>query len=84
VSLTLIVTVVPGLVLGQGVRRFDIPGAVLLMAGRLTRCARDGNDQAMTGLPRELRDLIESGPIAHLSTVNPEGLHVPRRRVPGA
>jgi PPOX class probable F420-dependent enzyme len=27
----------------------------------------------MTGLPRELRDLIESGPMAHLSTVNPDG-----------
>lgn len=27
----------------------------------------------MTGLPRELRDLIESGPLAHLSTVNPDG-----------
>jgi len=27
----------------------------------------------MTGLPPELRDLIESGPLAHLSTVNPDG-----------
>lgn len=24
-------------------------------------------------LPRELRDLIESGPMAHLSTINPDG-----------
>jgi PPOX class probable F420-dependent enzyme len=24
-------------------------------------------------LPRELRDLIESGPLAHLSTINPDG-----------
>jgi len=24
-------------------------------------------------LPRELRDLIESGPVAHLSTINPDG-----------
>ena len=27
----------------------------------------------MTGLPRELRDLIESGPLTHLSTINPDG-----------
>ncbi|MFC5803423.1 PPOX class F420-dependent oxidoreductase [Streptomyces formicae] len=27
----------------------------------------------MTGLPPELRDLIESGPMAHLSTINPDG-----------
>jgi PPOX class probable F420-dependent enzyme len=27
----------------------------------------------MSGLPRELRDLIESGPMAHLSTINPDG-----------
>jgi PPOX class probable F420-dependent enzyme len=27
----------------------------------------------MTGLPRELRDLIESGPMAHLSTINADG-----------
>jgi PPOX class probable F420-dependent enzyme len=27
----------------------------------------------MSGLPRELRDLIESGPLAHLSTVNADG-----------
>jgi len=33
---------------------------------------RDGNDQVMS-LPRELRDLIESGPMAHLSTVNADG-----------
>jgi PPOX class probable F420-dependent enzyme len=27
----------------------------------------------MSGLPRELRELIASGPMAHLSTVNPDG-----------
>ena len=27
----------------------------------------------MSGLPRELRDLIASGPMAHLSTINPDG-----------
>lgn len=27
----------------------------------------------MSGLPRELRDLIESGPLAHLSTINADG-----------
>ncbi|MEU2432828.1 PPOX class F420-dependent oxidoreductase [Streptomyces sp. NPDC007861] len=27
----------------------------------------------MTGLPPELRDLIESGPMVHLSTINPDG-----------
>jgi PPOX class probable F420-dependent enzyme len=27
----------------------------------------------MSGLPSELRDLIESGPMAHLSTINPDG-----------
>ncbi|GAA5141244.1 PPOX class F420-dependent oxidoreductase [Pseudonocardia adelaidensis] len=27
----------------------------------------------MTGLPAELRDLIESGPLAHLSTINLDG-----------
>ena len=27
----------------------------------------------MSGLPRELRDLIESGPMAHLSTLNADG-----------
>jgi PPOX class probable F420-dependent enzyme len=27
----------------------------------------------MTGLPRELRDLIASGPMAHLSTINADG-----------
>jgi PPOX class probable F420-dependent enzyme len=27
----------------------------------------------MNSLPRELRDLIESGPMAHLSTINPDG-----------
>lgn len=27
----------------------------------------------MSGLPRELRDLIESGPLTHLSTVNADG-----------
>ncbi|MBY8881653.1 PPOX class F420-dependent oxidoreductase [Actinacidiphila acidipaludis] len=27
----------------------------------------------MSSLPRELRDLIESGPLAHLSTVNADG-----------
>src|SRR5260370_16207815 len=27
----------------------------------------------MNGLPRELRDLIESGRMAHLSTINPDG-----------
>jgi PPOX class probable F420-dependent enzyme len=26
-----------------------------------------------TPLPKELRDLVESGPLAHLSTVNPDG-----------
>src|SRR5215510_1289141 len=40
---------------------------------RLTRFAGDGDDQAMSGLPRELRDLIESGPMAHLSTINADG-----------
>jgi PPOX class probable F420-dependent enzyme len=34
---------------------------------------RDRGDQAMSGLPRELRDLIESGPLAHLSTINADG-----------
>jgi PPOX class probable F420-dependent enzyme len=27
----------------------------------------------MNALPRELRDLIESGPLAHLTTINPDG-----------
>ena len=27
----------------------------------------------MSGLPPELRDLIASGPLAHLSTINPDG-----------
>ena len=27
----------------------------------------------MSGLPRELRDMIESGPMAHLSTINADG-----------
>jgi PPOX class probable F420-dependent enzyme len=27
----------------------------------------------MSGLPRELRDLIESGPLAHLSTISADG-----------
>ena len=27
----------------------------------------------MTGLPKQLRDLVESGPLAHLSTINPDG-----------
>jgi PPOX class probable F420-dependent enzyme len=27
----------------------------------------------MSGLPRELRDLIQSGPMAHLSTINSDG-----------
>ncbi|MGP0036583.1 MAG: PPOX class F420-dependent oxidoreductase [Solirubrobacteraceae bacterium] len=27
----------------------------------------------MSGLPSELRDLIESGPMTHLSTINPDG-----------
>src|SRR6184192_1505770 len=27
----------------------------------------------MNSLPRELRDLIESGPLAHLSTINADG-----------
>jgi PPOX class probable F420-dependent enzyme len=27
----------------------------------------------MSALPTELRDLIESGPMAHLSTINPDG-----------
>jgi hypothetical protein len=27
----------------------------------------------MIGLPSELRDLIESGPLAHLSTINADG-----------
>jgi hypothetical protein len=27
----------------------------------------------MSGLPTELRDLIGSGPMAHLSTINPDG-----------
>ena len=26
-----------------------------------------------TPLPKELRDLVEAGPLAHLSTVNPDG-----------
>src|SRR5207253_8396275 len=35
--------------------------------------ARDGGDQAMSGLPSELRDLVESGALAHLSTINADG-----------
>jgi PPOX class probable F420-dependent enzyme len=31
------------------------------------------NHLRMPGLPRELRELIESGPLAHLSTVNADG-----------
>ena len=31
------------------------------------------NDQTAKGLPRELRDLIDSGPLAHLSTINADG-----------
>ena len=41
--------------------------------GTRLRWARARNDQDMSGLPRELRDLIESGPMAHLSTINPDG-----------
>ena len=28
---------------------------------------------SVSGLPSELRDLIESGPMTHLSTINPDG-----------
>jgi len=35
--------------------------------------SRDRNDQTVSGLPRELRDLIASGPMAHLSTINADG-----------
>src|SRR5205807_4887479 len=35
--------------------------------------ARDRENEAMSDLPRELRDLIASGPMAHLSTINPDG-----------
>ena len=38
-----------------------------------TMGTRDRSDQALTGLGRELRDLIASGPMAHLSTINPDG-----------
>src|ERR1700735_5139628 len=27
----------------------------------------------MSGLPRELRELLEGGPMVHLSTINPDG-----------
>ena len=35
------------------------------------RCDRNG--QAVTALPPELRALVASGPMAHLSTINPDG-----------
>ena len=38
-----------------------------------TMATYDGSDQAMNGLPSELRDLIESGPMVHLSTINADG-----------
>ena len=50
-----------------------------LRGGKFRACgdrydeARDEGGQAMSGLPRELRDLIESGPLAHLSTINADG-----------
>jgi PPOX class probable F420-dependent enzyme len=34
---------------------------------------RDGYDPAMSSLSSELRDLIESGPMVHLSTINADG-----------
>jgi Pyridoxamine 5'-phosphate oxidase len=34
---------------------------------------RDRGDQPLSGLLRELRDLIESGPMAHLCTINADG-----------
>jgi PPOX class probable F420-dependent enzyme len=33
----------------------------------------DRVEAAMSGLPSEVRELIESGPMAHLSTINPDG-----------
>ena len=35
--------------------------------------SRNRYDPGMSSLSRELRDLIESGPMAHLSTINPDG-----------
>jgi PPOX class probable F420-dependent enzyme len=34
---------------------------------------RARKDKAMSSLPSELRELIESGPLAHLSTINADG-----------
>lgn len=35
--------------------------------------AQAHNDQAISGVSRELRDLIASGPMTHLSTINADG-----------
>jgi PPOX class probable F420-dependent enzyme len=39
----------------------------------MASCPEDHSAKAMPGLPPELRELIESGPMAHLSTINPDG-----------
>jgi PPOX class probable F420-dependent enzyme len=36
-------------------------------------CASVDEDRVMTPIPVELRDLITAGPMAHLSTTNPDG-----------
>src|ERR1700677_4795000 len=36
-------------------------------------CPEDHSAKAMPALSPELRELIESGPMAHLSTINPDG-----------
>lgn len=36
-------------------------------------CPEGHSARAMPALPPELRALIESGPMAHLSTINPDG-----------
>src|ERR1041385_5469272 len=40
---------------------------------RLPGAALGCDDARMSALPSELRDLIDSGPLAHLSTINADG-----------
>jgi PPOX class probable F420-dependent enzyme len=46
-----------------------------MLVGPPTMASRpeDHSAKAMPALPDELRELIESGPMAHLSTINPDG-----------
>lgn len=39
----------------------------------MANCLEDHSAKAMPALPPELRELITSGPMVHLSTINPDG-----------